>query len=343
MRSGLVKILKAAAAVLVGLALLDVFCGWYYNPAGYIQDEAWATDVVREPGMFTSRANEGFSWRNIDANGYVNDELPGEDGIFVLMMGSSHVEGLYVQSGKDVSSQLAKKLRESGVDGFVYNIGISSHDLTRNVHNLDRALTRFAPTGYVLLETRTVMHYYDQVYGVLNGTMGRMSETEVVGTEWLSRRPLLRTVYRQLMNLRTAEAATDGRGEGSLTETITQEILDMYAEAMPQLMQVVRDTADAHGVTPIIYYHPELLLQEDGSAEPDTYLPCLEIYKEACEQAGVCFLDLTDVFLEAYEAEHILTNGFWNTKPGMGHLNDDGNRIVAQVLCAEILEREAAK
>ena len=52
---------------------------------------------------------------------------------------------------------------------------------------------------------------------------------------------------------------------------------------------------------------------------------------------------MTDAFLEAYETEHILPHGFVNTAPGVGHMNADGSRIVADVLCAEILRREAAK
>ena len=337
------RIIKVVAAVVVGLALLDLFCYWYYNPADYIQDESWATDVVREPGAFTSRANEGFCWTTIDENGYVNREVPGEDGVFVLMMGSSHVEGLYVRPGDDVSSQLGERLSANGVDGFVYNIGMSGHDLTLNVRNLDRALTRFEPS-YVAIETRTVMHFAHQVYGVLNGDQGRNGPTEAVISEWISERPLLRTVYRQLANLRTNEALSDdsaASGEGAYE--YTQEVYDLYEEAMLELMRMVRDTADAHGAAPIIYYHPALRLLEDGAAAPETDPRCMDIYREACERAGVRFLDLTDAFLEAYASEHILPHGFINTRPEEGHLNADGNRIIAEALCAEILKREAIR
>lgn len=348
MRAGLKKIIKMAAAAIIGLALLDLFCAWYYNPADYVQDEAWATDVVRRPGAFTSRANEGFSSWTIDENGYVNREVPGEDGVFVLMMGSSHAEGLYVQPGEDVSSQLAEKLRESGVDGFVYNIGMSGHDLTRNVFNLDRALTRFAPTGYVVIETRTVRHTADQVYSVLNGSLWRTEATEVVLGEWFSGRPLVRTIVRQLLNLRENEPAageemTEAAEPVQLDPQVLQSWMEAYEEAMTELMQMVRDAADAHGVTPIVYYHPPMWLQEDGTVSPNTYDGTLEIYERACERAGVYFLDLTDAFLEAYETERILPHGFINTKPEYGHLNAGGSRIAAEAICAKILELEAAK
>ena len=76
---------------------------------------------------------------------------------------------------------------------------------------------------------------------------------------------------------------------------------------------------------------------------PDTYQLALDICRTAAAEAGVRFLDMTDAFLEAYEAERILPHGFSNTAPGAGHMNVNGNRIVAEALCAEILEQEAAK
>lgn len=341
----LMKIVKAVAAAAVGLVLLDLFCAWYYNPASYEWDEARATDVIREPGAFTSRANEGFSSTIIDENGYVNSQVPGEDGVFVLMMGSSHVEGLYVPQGDGVTAQLQSRLQESGLDGFVYNIGISGHELPRNVNNLDRALTRFAPSGYVVLETRTVVHNANLLFGVLDGKLHRNGSTKVVFSKLISDRPLVRTIYRQLLNLRSAEAAENDAGEEVNAEEleVSQELLDLYMETLSRLMRLVREVTDAHGVTPIIYYHPTLQLQEDGSVTTDTFQPALDIYKAACAQERIAFLDMTDAFLEAYETEHILPHGFINTRPGTGHLNADGNRIIAEALCAEILKGEADK
>ena len=335
------KGIKIVAAVVVGLALLDLFCFWYYNPAGYLQDESRATDVIREPGLFTSRANEGFSWAVIDENGYNNRQVTGEDGVFVLMMGSSHTEGLYVLPGDDVSSQLGVRLRESGVDGIVYNIGTSAHHLARNISNLERALTRFEPSGYVVIEAASVIMGRQTAYAALDGSLKRFGATEVVISEWISERPLLRTVYRQLQDLR-GMGSEEGDDESAPAEA-SQEMLDEYMDVMTRLFQMVRDAADAHGVTPIVYYHPHLLLQEDGTAEPDTYQPFLEIYRGASEAAGVRFMDMTDVFLETYKEEHILPHGFINTAAGTGHLNAAGNRVIAETLCAEILEQEAAK
>lgn len=342
MKRAWMKCIRMLLAAVVGLALLDLFCTWYYNPASYLWDESRATDVIREPGQFTSRANEGFGWTVIDENGYNNREVPGEEAPLVLMMGSSHTEGLYVLPGQDMSAQLGEMLRQNGVDGMVYNIGTSRHNLARNIFNLNRALDRFRPSGYVTIETRTLGIGQKDVYGALDGTMGRMAASEMPLGRWLSGRPLLQTIARQFLVLSEAEEDEDG-GAGGDSAEIPQEMLDLYLDAMTRLFGMVRDAADAHGVTPIIYYHPTLLMQPDGSAAPDTDERVREVFSAACDAAGVRFLDLTDRFLAAYEEEHILPHGFANTAPGVGHLNEDGNRMVAEALCEEILRKEAEK
>ena len=234
-------------------------------------------------------------------------------------------------------------LRRNGLDGFVYNTGMSGHELPRNVHNLDRALTRFEPSGYVVLETRTLVHNAGLLYGALDGTLNRNGPTEVVLAEWISERPLVRTVYRQLINLRSAEAVSSDGAEAAEPEEVSQELLDLYEEVLGRLMRRVREIADAHGVEPIIYFHPTLILQEDGSVIPNNFEPAREIYTAVCAREGIAFLDMTDAFLEAYETRHILPHGFANTRMGEGHINAEGNRIVAEALCTEILRQEAAK
>ena len=52
---------------------------------------------------------------------------------------------------------------------------------------------------------------------------------------------------------------------------------------------------------------------------------------------------MSERFLQAYEAEHILPHGFANTAMGQGHLNADGQRLVAEALYDAILEAEGGR
>lgn len=333
------KTAKTIAALALALAILNGFCFWYYNPAEYDWDEYRATDNIREPGAFTSRAKEGIAWTTIDENGYNNAVVPGEDGVFILMMGSSHTEGLNVMQDETVPSQLQQRLQAAGVDGLVYNIGISAHNFTRNAANFDRAMVRFSPSGYVVLETQYVKFNKSAIESAMNDEFERFSATEAVISEWISAQPLTRTLYRQWQSF------SAGIGEDAETAeefVITQEMLDQYETALTALLVKMRDSARETGAELIIYYHPHLQIQADGMAIADSDEGCRAAFTAACAAVEVPFLDMTDTFLRAYAEEGVLPHGFANTAPGVGHLNPQGNALIAQALCEKILEWEGA-
>lgn len=330
--------LKRVLALAVALLALNAYCYWYYNPTAYLQEESRATDVIREPGAFTSRLKEGFAWATMDANGYNNASIPGEEGVYALMMGTSHTEGMNVLQHETTAAQLGRMLDEAGVEGCAYNIGISSHVLMRNAANLRRALERFRPQKYVVIETPDIMIYRGAVESAVNDSFERIADTDIPLPGFITNQPLMKALYRQWMSLNGAaeeEAA-------AVPVEITREILDEYETALGRLFANMRATAAEYGVEMIIVYHPHLALQEDGSALPQTEQSVLDAFASACEAADIRFLDMTPTFLQAYAQDHILPHGFANTAPGTGHLNPDGCRMVAEELFRLMAGEEVA-
>lgn len=321
--------LKCAAGALAALALLNLFCAWYYNPTAYEWDAARATDTIRTPGAWTSRATEGCAWMRMDANGYNNAAVPGEDGVSVLMMGSSHAEALNVMQDESAAARLNEMLAADGARGMVYNIGVSSHTLPRCVANLDRALERFQPADYVVLETQDVSFPLASLAAALEDSFERLPRTDVPLPDWITGQPLVRALYRQIASLRGGEAALADEG---FSFELTEETYETYVGWLGFWLNEARKTAEAHGVGLIIYYHPHLALQADGSAKADSPALYAEAFAEAAERVGVVYLDLTQDFLEAYADEGVLPHGFANTAAGEGHLNADGHEIVARAL-----------
>ena len=322
------NLFRRLGAILLGLLIVNGFCAWYYNPAPYAESPDGATDVIRRPGAWTSQAREGAGVHTIDANGYNNPA--GEGPIRVLMLGSSHTEGFNVPAGQDVSSRLGDML-----GARVYNLGMSSHTLPHNAANLERALTRFAPTDWVMLETATVVFRRGQVKRAMSGRTHRMSATNVPLPDFISNQPLSKRLYKQFMALTHQDPE---EREFIDYDDIPEDLLEEYEDSLTEWFAQLNATAQAHGVKLAIWYHPHLNAGMDGAATASTPQVCLTAFKNACARAGVTFVDLTDDFLSAYASAHILPHGFANTAMGTGHLNADGHRLAAEALYRVIEE-----
>jgi hypothetical protein len=98
----------------------------------------------------------------------------------------------------------------------------------------------------------------------------------------------------------------------------------------------LRQTSAENGVNLIIFYHPHLTLNSDGSASADTNAEYLALFKNACDNNGVYFVDMTETFTRAYRERHVLPHGFWNTHVGAGHLNKNGHSLIARELFEQI-------
>ena len=213
------RILKVLGAVFLALAVLDLFCAWYYNPTSYLRDPDRATDLIRQPEAFTSRATEGFASMRMDAQGYNNAAVPDED-IFVLMMGSSHTEALNVPADQNASAQLQVLLSEAGYPGAVYNIGISSHTFARNAANLPRALEGLRPAGLCGHGNRRCADVYRRgARRPGRHGMELLPETDSPLPAWLTNRPLAATLYRQWVTPLQEEATNTSYVPGHTPST----------------------------------------------------------------------------------------------------------------------------
>ena len=337
------SILRHAAAVLLGVVLLDAFCAFYYNPAPYEWTDDRATDKVRRPGAWTSQAKEGVGIHHMDENGYNNPPDAFGEGISVLMMGSSHTEGFNVATEENASMRLQALLRADGRPGRVYNIGISSHTFPHNAANLPRALAKFAPSDYVIIETDSVMFSRTVVEAAMADDMRRLRPTRVSVPAIVSDRPLVKQLYKQFKALKSKRADDDDEDAAAADDAqaeIPESLIAEYEAALTDWFALMRSQAEAAGATLILYYHPHLTPRMDGTLATNTAQPCLDAFAAACDRAGVIFVDMTGPFTRAYEQSHILPNGFANTAMGEGHLNRDGQRLVAEALYGAIREAE---
>lgn len=327
---------KVIGAGVTALALLSLFCAWYYNPPVHTEAANGATGYTRQADVFWARATEGFASGHTDENGY-NNSYPAEDTeeIHILMMGSSQTEGLYVSDDECASYLLNRYFEEDGSGRYVYNIGMSAHEIFRNVSNLDTALSVYEPTEYVAIETGSLSYQPEEVWQALSHDMPALT----VGSghmllDLLQGNPYLKLVYQQYSNYKNRENEDTGVGRGY--DVFSDETL----EADRQLLGYIAATARAHQCEPILYYIPQMQLEDDGELAFAATEDTREQYDRLCREQGILFVDMTDRMEELYEQEHILASGFANTQVGYGHLNREGHRILADAIYEAILERE---
>jgi hypothetical protein len=165
---------------------------------------------------------------------------------------------------------------------------------------------------------------------ILENTVKRIPSYEHGLIYFLQKIPYLRLLYAQYKNIR-GQAENDEPAEAVLP--MNKKI---YTQKLNAVMARLRQISEDNNVQPLIFYHPHLILNKDGSASADTNGEYLDVFKNVCAANGVFFIDMTDVFINAYNTRHILPHGFLNTAVGAGHLNKNGHAMIAAELFSRI-------
>ena len=116
-------LIKAVAAGLAALLLLNIWCYFYFNVPVHYTNETGATEYKWESHKFYRKGTEGFAFGRTNNDGFTNlsDYEPGQE-IEILLMGSSHMEGMNVPQ-EDNTANLLNLLFEG--EKYTYNIGTS--------------------------------------------------------------------------------------------------------------------------------------------------------------------------------------------------------------------------
>ena len=332
MRSLLSWLGKALIAGLLALALLCLFCFFYYNVPVHYPNPDGATEYKWEPSRFTSRGTEGFAITRSNNDGFNNlfDFTPG-DPIDILLMGSSHMEGFNTPQRYNTAAVLNDLFAG---DKTVYNIGTAGHTLLYNVEHLPAALDHYAPGQYVIIETDTLNYAPTNMDAAADGTLPEIPSHTGTLITLLQKLPFLRLIYTKYFNV---SAHATGGESTPIGSDVSPAVL---RQAMGRLVGRMAEAGAAHGVQAILLYHPAFTLQPDGSAVIGEEPALAELMSAVCEEQGVLFVDTRDQLLTVYREQALLPTGFSNTAPGTGHINALGHRLIAEALYAAITAQE---
>ena len=318
------------SGILAGV-ILTGFCYFYYNMPVRIADADGATDYRWEPNTFYCRGTEGFAWGRTNNEGYLNptDFLP-ESGTDILVMGSSQMEGYQVEQKESAASRLDALLPEDRV----YNIGVSGHTFPICVSNLEAAIKKYQPAKYVVMETDRIRFSDEELIQVLEGTVAEIASYSggIVGL--LQKNPYLRLAYSQMQSF--AERTGDGVAEENVAVASGQTTSD--EGLLSAFFEKIETIARAGQVRVIVLYHPGITVREDATIQLNRDLEAVQQFRRLCTEHGITLLDMSERFVQEYEASRILPYGFTNSSVGNGHLNKYGHGMIADELYQRIKE-----
>ncbi|GHU15303.1 hypothetical protein FACS1894163_01530 [Spirochaetia bacterium] len=321
---------KIITAGMMALFVLTIFCLVYYNIPVHVTSKSGTTDYVWEKYAYYSKMTEGFGTGRMNNEGFNNLEDYNAQSIDILLMGSSQMEGTNVIQTKTTVSVLNNLMNQK----YCYNIGISGHSLPHIVTNLETAIQYYTPDKYVVIETMSIQFNTKSLGDIIESKVQRIPSYDSGIIFHLQKIPYLRLLYKQYKDLR-------GHNEDEIQEQVPDVLdKDQYSILLDTVMRRINQISINNNIKPILFYHPHLTLNKDGSASANTNNEYLDAFKAACINNGIYFFDMTAVFMEEYQTNHILPHGFANTAVGAGHLNKNGHRIIANELFRRINEIE---
>lgn len=334
---------KAGIAGVIALGLLSAFTIIYSYSGVHIANDTGTTDYKWESNQFRSNMSEGFSWIHMNEDGFNNSfNLADTDHVDILLMGSSHMEAVNVSDQKNVGYLLNQMMPEM----VTYNIGISGHTIYRCVSNLKNAVAYYNPQGYVIIETDMVDLDENMMREVIEGELPVIQSYDK-GLIYKVQKfvPCFQLLYRQIGNWVNAGKSTTAINETDQREILTTSQEDSvlvessdYNNILDDFIQLVAEAAAGRKV--IIVYHPKTTLNEQGILETEQENDYVYAFQEACDSYGIEFIDMYDDFRMAYEANNGMAHGFINTAVGVGHLNTNGHRMIADRIYSAVKEFE---
>lgn len=323
-------VLKLIVSCLISICVLNLFAAQYHYFDIRQATMTKATDFVAEPNQIIVNRSEGFAVNKMDENGYNNPYQVKNCGqIDILLIGSSHVVGEAVSPDNNQGYILNEILP----DLYTYSIAQSGHYLYSCVKNVENAVQAF-PAKYVVMETGMIDLDFDAMEQVCTGEYPNVGLYHGAFTNFLNKYiPIVRLFWNNIdewMSI-TSESTGGADDYNSLS----------YGEMLNAFLSKAASATD----NLIIYYHPSTDLDSSGKLIFDTNSDALNAFRNACENNGIIFVDMTDDFKAMYYEDYHLPYGFSNTRLGRGHMNAYGDRAIAERLAEviTILEEQEVK
>ena len=306
---------------IISFIILTLFCSVYYNVPVHHTNEDGSTDYSWESKVLYSSMTEGFGIGRTNNEGYMNVNDYNEEMVDVLIMGSSHLQGLAVPLKDTCVSIMNEQLK----DKQCYSIAIAGHNFKVCLNNLDNALKKYKPS-IVVIEMDSLLLDEEEINKVINNEIPEITSVSNEFINFLQHNQFLRLMYSQINSFKGSSDKNNQIDSDSSNNTFNQR------KAIQKLMNYIVSISDTYNTDVIILYNPNIALSNEDGMIINENKNNIEIYKEACEENDIVFLDMSKKYMEEFLINNILPVGFNNTSIGVGHINKNGHKMIAEEL-----------
>ena len=362
------KILSWITAAMAAVICVNFICMLYVREPGGIERSGGPIYAASQPGVVSVNCEEGYGFNKTDRNGYTNytDNLA-QDG-YVLILGNSMTRATNVFPEDRYVQQLNRMFADSiGGDAsetaYVYSITRGGALFAELASGYDAAIEEYPNAKAVVIQLafsnkdmEINKDLLDKVYDQRNYDYTQTAEYIFENERpfkrfkhWVkSSLPLIPFAQNRRFNrIGHPFSAAFGIDWNALvysgeSDSETDSILvESEIDKKEILVEALTYLNSKNDIPLIIIDMPEIRFFDEKSIEYNLYDQ--RIWEEACAEAGVTFIGMTEEFDNMYAQDGKLPYGFNNTTMGAGHLNKDGNRLVAKTLYQKLKELEVVE
>lgn len=345
-RCKMVMLLQWSMALGLSLLIMNGVMFAYWRDPGWIRRSGNATAGIYEPGRTLVSGTEGFGIHRVDDNGYINRTADLDLSGYALVLGNSQSNGSNVMPDRKWVSLLDDSMRANAESKCkVYNVSKGGADFCDIVSGFTAAISEFGNADTVIIQIINTDYETKKMKDSLiqrnyspdlcaDSIMKGLSPTQQIRNALKNYFPLMVYSYEyriREMKLDFADAFIyhqASSGDGLADEHSKSEYEKAYRIALQDMFSLLVNNYDGKI---IVLNLPTVEIGADGQLE------CLnseteKIFAQLCMENGISYLNMSEEYRKYYSEKKIVPYGFSNTRPGHGHLNNDGHKMVADAL-----------
>lgn len=273
---------------------------------------------------------EGFSFNHINKLGLRAPEIKpkSKDEYRIIFLGDSFTESLHVPQNKSFPDLLGQKLNEKN-KRFLFNTinaGMSGYSPALYIH-LSKFYNSVLKPDYVVVQindkdfSADLLNKQQKFYVIKNKNsyetvVNKTNYSPNTLKELLSRVSFVRVAREKYEKLFTAKPEIKNKKDDKKDVINYDAIYWSLKELKAKYKNV------------IILYIPEINYYEKETA-PSIYETTIKQY---AKRNKIDLIDMRQDYVDYYKLYKQPCNGFYNTKPGEGHINEIGHELIANRL-----------